>query len=123
MPLLAELLKVGMLFVDVAAYINKYQTPNMIFGLLLFLLPSFSTILAQLTCDTYIFGSPVRYDCSGAYDKLPYALEPVGGAPDRVRVFVEPQYLAEPFSRVQNPYGKGVEMVQLPKIWRSGWFS
>ena len=77
---------------------------------------------AQLTCDTSTLGSPVRYDCSGAFNKLPYALDPMGGAPEKFRLFVEPQYLAEPFSGVPNPYGKGIEMVQLPKIWRSGWF-
>lgn len=94
----------------------------MIFNLFWLLL--FTSVLlfasAQLTCDTSVLGSPARYDCSGAFDKLPYALAPVGGAPEKIRLFVEPQYLAEPFSRVQNPYGKGIGMVQLPKIWRSG---
>ena len=92
---------------------------RLIFLVALIILPAAST----LTCDYKIMGKPLFSDCNKAYDIMPFALAPYGGAPELDRLFVEPQYLRDPFSPVFNAFGSKFPIVQLPKIWRYGTFA
>ena len=73
----------------------------------------------QSHCDASVYGKPLDHDCFDLFNQLPgQALSP-DVDPDAHRSFVEPKFLRPQFAPVPNPYS--TRMVQLPKIWRSGW--
>lgn len=72
---------------------------------------------ARALGDRKTLGEPKLYDCLALYDKLPFAMDPPHGALVGPRLFLEPQYLPQPFSYVRNTY-RQASMVQLPRIWR-----
>ena len=76
-------------------------------------------ISGQSHCDANVYGKLLDHDCFDLFNQLPgQALSP-DVDPDAHRSFVEPKFLRPQFAPVPNPYN--TRMVQLPKIWRSGW--
>jgi len=69
--------------------------------------------------DKQTLGQPRLPDCLALYDKLPFAMDPPRGELVAPRLFLEPQYLLQPFGYVRNTYPEA-SMVQLPRIWRLG---
>jgi len=69
--------------------------------------------------DKRTLGQPRLRDCLALYDKLPFATDLPRGELIAPRLFLEPQYLLQPFGYVRNTYPEA-SMVQLPKIWRLG---
>lgn len=72
---------------------------------------------AKAVSDKKTLGEPTLYDCRALYEKLPFANGPFGGGLVAPRVFLEPQYLQQPFRYVRNAFPQA-SMVQLPRIWR-----
>ena len=98
---------------------HKQHTMN---HLLYFIILIFIILLsyAQLICDSTVLGSPRALHCARVIDKMPFV-----SAPDtpkspagQMRLFVEPQYLQQPFTTITNPYGRSAPIVQLPRIWK-----
>lgn len=67
--------------------------------------------------DKRTLGQPRLRDCLALYDKLPFAMDPPRGELVAPRLFLEPQYLHQPFGYVRNTFPQA-SMVQLPRIWR-----
>jgi len=67
--------------------------------------------------DKKTLGEPKLYDCLALYDKLPFAKDPSRRERVAPRLFLEPQYLNQPFGYVRNTFPQA-SMVQLPRIWR-----
>ncbi len=67
--------------------------------------------------DKRTLGQPRLRDCLALYDKLPFAMDPSRGELVAPRLFLEPQYLHQPFGYVRNTFPQP-SMVQLPRIWR-----
>ena len=76
-------------------------------------------ISGQPHCDAGVYGKPLDHDCFDLFNQLPGQNLSPNIDPDAHRSFVEPKFLSPRFAPVPNPYA--TKMVQLPKIWRSGW--
>ena len=74
---------------------------------------------AEIICDTKTMGLPPDLDCSLALTTIKGAKKGDEEAIKARRMFIEPQFLSPPFSKVAlNPFDN--EIVQIPKIWRYG---
>lgn len=97
------------------------QNPQCVLYLLYVLfwaLAQVNWIYARSHCDAPIYGKPDVNNCFELYNQLPGETLSPEINPDIPRAFVEPKFLEPPFTPVPNPYS--TQMVQLPKIWRTG---
>lgn len=86
-------------------------------SLVLSLIACAHVVFSQWKCDYRTYGRPQLVDCAGALLSMPDAASKITTSKLRaVRKFVEPQFLAPPFSQCKNELDAPME--QLPKFWR-----